>query len=107
MACTGAVSARQPPDLATVSQNCGQLIILALLALLLTNARVVDLLLFGSFLLWAMLGFRAARVRDRVNPLPPVPGTWPHMVLAIRIGIVVWLVFASYLHLWLIGVPAA
>ena len=77
------------------------------LAHLLTNARAVDLLLFGAFLLWAVLSFRAARARDRANPPPPVAGTWVRTVLVVVAGAAAWLLFASYLHPMLIGVPAA
>jgi uncharacterized membrane protein len=74
---------------------------------LLTNTRVVDLLLFGSLLLWALLSFRAARARDRANPPAPVAATWGHTLLAIVVGAAGWLLFAAYLHPLLIGVPAA
>ena len=77
------------------------------LAHLLTNARVVDLLLFGAFLLWAVLSFRAARARDRADPPPPVAGSWVRTALVVVAGAATWLLFASYLHPLLIGVPAA
>ena len=37
------------------------------LAHLLANHTLADLLLFGSFLVWAVLNFRAARARDRAG----------------------------------------
>ena len=41
------------------------------LAHLLANNTLADLLLFGGFLLWSVLSFRAARARDRLGrPLP-------------------------------------
>jgi uncharacterized membrane protein len=43
------------------------------LAHLLANHTLADLLLFGSFLVWAVLDFRSARQRDRAGPVryPP------------------------------------
>lgn len=71
---------------------------------LLSNGMLVDVLLFGGFLAWAVLGFTAARRRDRaahtVYPSATVQGT----VTAVVAGLVVWAVFAFWLHGWLIGV---
>ena len=45
------------------------------LAHLLANHTLADLLLFGSFLVWAVLDFRAARSRDRAGHVSYAPGT--------------------------------
>jgi uncharacterized membrane protein len=82
------------------------------LAHLLANPRVADLVLFGAFLLWSVLNFRAARKRDRlaaaageeagtlVVPEVSAAATWR----AVGIGVVVWSILLSHGHLWLFGV---
>ncbi|TCO81225.1 putative membrane protein [Plasticicumulans lactativorans] len=72
---------------------------------LLANGRLGDVLLFGAFLLWAVLDFRAARQRDRRAGVMPAAGSVAATVLAVAAGAGVWLAFASFLHRWLIGVP--
>src|SRR5687767_7836050 len=71
---------------------------------LMANGRLGDILLFGVFLVWAILGFAAARRRDRregvVYPAPSAQKT----AIAIIAGVVVWAVFAFWLHRILIGV---
>jgi uncharacterized membrane protein len=74
------------------------------LAHLLANGTVADVLLFGAFLLWAVLAFRAARQRDRAGAVLYAPGTTGGTLTAVGVGIVAWLVFAFWLHGWLIGV---
>jgi len=73
---------------------------------LLANGRLGDIVLFGAFLVWAILTFRAARGRDRAadrqKPTSTVAGT----IATVVIGLIVYYVFAMYLHVWLIGVPA-
>ena len=82
------------------------------LAHLLANPRVADVVLFGAFLLWSVLNFRAARKRDRMAvesqgeagtllvPEVSVAATWR----AVGIGVVVWAVLLSRGHEWLFGV---
>lgn len=74
------------------------------LAHLLANGTLADLLLFGSFLLWAVLSFRAARQRDRVQSVSHAAGRGGPTAVAVVIGIVAWAVFAFWAHAWLIGV---
>jgi uncharacterized membrane protein len=74
------------------------------LAHLLSNARAIDLLLFGTFLVWSALSFRAARQRDRANPPPPMEITGGNALIAVVVGVFAWAVFAYYLHPLLIGV---
>jgi uncharacterized membrane protein len=74
------------------------------LAHLLTNARLGDVVLFGAFLAWAVLGFRAARQRDRASGTNATVGTWANTAIVLVIGVTAWVVFARYLHPWLIGV---
>ncbi|MBI1394959.1 MAG: protein NrnU [Betaproteobacteria bacterium] len=74
------------------------------LAHLLSNGRLADIVLFGAFLLWAVLDFRAARRRDRTAGTVRTPGTIGSTVVAIVVGVVAWAAFAFYLHGVLIGV---
>lgn len=71
---------------------------------LIVNGNLADVLLFGSFLVWAVMSFVSNRKRDRLSgktyPVGPVSRT----VITVVIGTVVFAVFAGYLHLKLIGV---
>lgn len=71
---------------------------------LLANGTLADVLLFGSFLVWAVLDFRSARQRDRAQGITYPPGTTGRTAATVAIGIVAWIVFAFWLHGWLIGV---
>ena len=62
------------------------------------------MLLFGSFLLWAVLGFRAARQRDRAQSTVYAPGTAAGTDLTVVVGAAAWAGFAFWAHAWLTGV---
>lgn len=68
------------------------------LAHLLANNTLADLALFGSFLLWAVLCFRAARQRDRAGAPAPAGGTAVGTVGAVIVGIAAWAAFAFWIH---------
>ncbi|HSW16277.1 MAG TPA: NnrU family protein [Ramlibacter sp.] len=74
------------------------------LAHLLANGTVADVVLFGSFLVWAALCFRAARQRDRAADVRYAPGTTRGTLITVAVGIVAWVVFAFWAHGPLIGV---
>jgi uncharacterized membrane protein len=85
------------------------------LAHLLANPRVADLVLFGAFLLWSVLNFRAARKRDRLaaasaqetgeaGTLPAPEVSLAATLRAVGIGVVVWAFLLSRGHVWLFGV---
>lgn len=74
------------------------------LAHLLANGNLADVLLFGGFLVWAVLVFRAARARDRLNPPAPVAVRPMALVLCVVGGAVAWAAFAFWAHAALIGV---
>ena len=74
------------------------------LAHLLSNGNLADVLLFGSFLLWAVLSFRAARQRDRAINTVYAPGTAAGTGGAVVVGAAAWVGFAFWAHAWLIGV---
>ena len=71
---------------------------------LLANNTLHDELLFGSFLVWSVLCFRAARRRDRAAPSPAVQADRVQSLLAIVIGLVLWGVIAFWAHQVVIGV---
>jgi uncharacterized membrane protein len=71
---------------------------------LLSNGTLADVLLFGGFLVWAVLSFRAARQRDRAQNLAAGSGTVAGTAVTVVVGLIAWIVFALWLHGWLIGV---
>jgi uncharacterized membrane protein len=71
---------------------------------LLANNTLADVLLFGAFLAWAALDFRAARQRDRaLQTVYPAGRSGPTLVAVVG-GLVAWAVFAFWAHGVLIGV---
>lgn len=74
------------------------------LAHLLANGNLAHVVLFGAFLVWAVLSFRAARARDRaagtVYPAGSTAGTLGTLVA----GVAFWAVFAFWAHGALIGI---
>jgi len=66
---------------------------------LLANGRLHDVILFGAFLLWAVLSFRAARRRDRALGTVYVAAGVGRDLMAIVLGIGAWAAFAFYLHI--------
>ncbi|ODS64973.1 MAG: hypothetical protein ABS41_00795 [Arenimonas sp. SCN 70-307] len=70
------------------------------LAHLLVNGWLHGVLLFGGFLLWAILGFRAARRRAPA----PGGGRWLPTLVSVVLGAVLWAGFVFHLHKLLIGV---
>lgn len=71
---------------------------------LLANGTVADLLLFGSFLMWAVFSFIAARRRDRLAGTTYAAGTARGTLIAVLAGTLAWALFAFWLHGVLIGV---
>ena len=74
------------------------------LAHLLANGTLADVLLFGTFMAWAVLGFIAARRRDRAAGTTYPAGPGSRTAIAVAVGLVAWAVFAFALHRPLIGV---
>ena len=74
------------------------------LAHLAANNTLADLLLFGSFLVWAVLAFGNSRRRDRAEGRTyPAGPMWRTMIVVV-LGIAAWGLFAMKLHGVLIGV---
>lgn len=71
---------------------------------LLANGSLADVILFGSFLIWAAFCFRAARQRDKAAMTVYPAGTATGTLTAVVVGLVVWALFAFWLHSLLIGV---
>ena len=74
------------------------------LAHLLANNTLADVMLFGGFLVWAALSFRAARARDRAAQAVYPPGTLAGTLVAVVAGVVAWAAFAFWAHGAWIGV---
>jgi len=72
---------------------------------LMANGNLGHLVLFGSFLAWAVLDFISARQRDRRNPPATRPvTTLSATLITVVVGVVGWLVFAFWLHGLLMGI---
>lgn len=74
------------------------------LAHLLANGTLAGVILFGSFLLWAVTMFASARRRDRREAVLHAPGTAGRTAITLAAGTVAWAVFAFWLHGLLIGI---
>lgn len=74
------------------------------LAHLLANGTLADVLLFGSFLAWAVADFAASRRRDRRTGAVYATGAIGPTWLAVAVGVALWLAFAFWLHASWIGV---
>jgi uncharacterized membrane protein len=72
---------------------------------LLANGNLADLLLFGSFLAWAVACFISAQRRDRLAGTVYASGKIGATLLTVAVGVLAWAGFAMFLHRALIGVP--
>lgn len=71
---------------------------------LLTNGRLADVILFGSFLAWAVASFIVVRRRDRAAGVVHPAGSGALSALVVVVGPVLWVVLAFGAHRWLTGV---
>ena len=72
---------------------------------LLANGTLADVVLFGSFLAWSVLDFRAARQRRRAGNAPAIaPAKRGRSAITVVVGALAWMLFAFHLHKLLIGV---
>lgn len=74
------------------------------LAHLLANGALADLVLFGGLLAWAVAE-RVSLKRRAPRPVPGAPEAPRNDVIAIVGGLVIYALFAAWLHPLLIGVP--
>ena len=73
------------------------------LAHLLANGMLADVLLFGSFLAWAVAD-RISFKRRVVRPIHTAPPSKLNDVIAVVAGLAIYVVFVMGLHLRLFGV---
>jgi uncharacterized membrane protein len=71
---------------------------------LLATGMLHDLVLFLPFLVWAIVLFTVSRRRDRRDGTVYPAGTVKGDVIAVVAGVVVWALFAFWLHSLLFGV---
>ncbi len=71
---------------------------------LLAIGNLANVVLFGSFLVWAALSFRAARARDRVERTLYPAGTALGTLITVVAGIIVWAGIAFWAHGLIIGI---
>jgi uncharacterized membrane protein len=74
------------------------------LAHLLANGNLAHVVLFGSFLVWAVVDFVSARRRDRAQGVVYPAGNLSATLVTLLLGVVLAGVFALWLHGLLIGV---
>ena len=74
------------------------------LAHLVANGNIAHVVLFGSFLVWAIFDFIAARRRDQAAGTQYPRGTAGATGITIAVGVGAWIAFALWLHGLLIGV---
>lgn len=71
---------------------------------LLANGDTASLLLFGTFLVWAVLDLISVRRRERAGTAEPAkPGPVRNDAIAIVVGLVLYGVLVGGLHVWLFG----
>ena len=71
---------------------------------LLANGTLVDVLLFGAFLVWAVLDRISAKRRAVPRTVPDAPRSVINDAIALVGGLAVYAAFLLGVHLWLIGV---
>jgi uncharacterized membrane protein len=69
---------------------------------LIANNTLADLVLFGAFLVWAVLDFRSARKRPLLSP--PAAAQAAMTAITVVVGVAAWAAFAFWLHARWIGV---
>ena len=70
---------------------------------LLANGTLADALLFGCFLVWAVVD-RFSMMRRPARPVPGLPPAPWNDAIAVTGGLALYAAFALWLHPWLIGV---
>lgn len=73
------------------------------LAHLLANGMLADVILFGSFLVWAVID-RISMKRRTQRFIPGAPPSKVNDSIAVLLGLVIYAAFVLRLHTWLIGV---
>ncbi len=74
------------------------------LAHLLANGNLVDLILFGAFLVWAVLDRIAVKKRPVPRAIPGAPPSTLNDAIVLGGGLALYVLFLVWAHQWLIGV---
>jgi uncharacterized membrane protein len=72
---------------------------------LLANGDFASILLFGSFLAWAVYARISLKARERVEPRTAFTPKWTVDIVAVVVGTAIYLAFAFLFHALWIGVP--
>lgn len=73
---------------------------------LMANGDLASVVLFGSFLIWAIVDRISVSRREAAGLMEPIgPASVRNDILAIVIGLVAYILFVWKLHEWLFGVP--
>lgn len=80
-------------------------VILWSIAHLLANGTLADVLLFGAFLIWAVADRISVNHRAVPHAVPGAPPGALNDLAALAAGVVVYLGFLVWAHVWLTGVP--
>lgn len=73
---------------------------------LLANGDLASVVLFGSFLAWAVAARILLKRQERAEGAPRRAASWQNDAVALVLGSVTYLLFGLFLHPILIGVPA-
>ena len=71
---------------------------------LMVNGSLADVVLFGSFLAWAVAD-RISMKRREQRPIPAAPPSKWNDAIAVVLGLLIYGVFVMGAHRWLFGVP--
>lgn len=72
---------------------------------LLSNGDLASMLLFGSFLIYGVIGLISAKKRQRSGQLTVSVGPARNDIIALVVGVGVYVAFVLWGHWYLIGVP--
>ena len=71
---------------------------------LIGNGSAADVVLFGAFFVWAVADLISSYARDRRNAVVYPEPSWSATIVAIVLGLALWVVIGRWLHIWLFGV---
>lgn len=74
---------------------------------LLANGRWSEVVMFGSFLAWAVINYIISRKRDRLSDTTEIASANANAradIIVVIVGVAAWLIFAMWAHVRLIGV---
>jgi len=71
---------------------------------LLANGTLVDGILFGAFLVWAVLDYIAVQRRAQPRAIPGAPPSGLNDAIALVGGLAIYAAFLAGVHRWLVGV---